>query len=230
VLLPIRRTDAGYSILRPHEARAQGYLDLASWLDKVRGEWQERRGDKAEKVSALRWLDYRRKLTGQDPRPRYRVLYPKSATYMCAAVVSERPITFEFGEQQVRAQGLVADHVTYYLALDDRQEAFYVAGILNAPVVDRLLKPMQARGQWGARDIHKKVLELPIPKFDPASAEQLQVAQLGEKCTQTVRGWIGSGGPGRTTSIGRLRTMVREMLNEELKEIDELVEPMLRGD
>lgn len=37
-----------------------------------------------------------------------------------------------------------------------------------------------------------------------------------------------AGGPGKVHSIGKLRSMVREMLAEELGQIDELVEPMLR--
>jgi SAM-dependent methyltransferase len=230
VLLPIEPTDAGYSIVRPHQARAQGCLDLATWLDKVKEEWQERRGDKAEKVSALGWLDYRRKLTDQNPRATYRVLYPTSATYMCATIVAEHSIVFELGQQQVRARGFVADYVTYWLQTPVREEAYYLVAVLNAPVVDRLLKPMQARGQWGPRHICKKVLELPIPEFDAARPEHFHVVQLGEACTLKVQGWLDSGGPGKVTSIGRLRTMVRDMLKEELKEVDELVEPMLRGD
>ena len=39
-----------------------------------------------------------------------------------------------------------------------------------------------------------------------------------------ARGWAR---PGQVRSIGKLRSMVREMLAEELGEIDELVEPLL---
>ena len=37
------------------------------------------------------------------------------------------------------------------------------------------------------------------------------------------------GGPGKVRSIGKLRSMVREMLAEELAEIDECVEPLLHA-
>lgn len=47
---------------------------------------------------------------------------------------------------------------------------------------------------------------------------------------QKAQAWLDSDGPGKVRSIGRLRAMVREMLSQELREIDELVEPMLRGD
>ena len=41
--------------------------------------------------------------------------------------------------------------------------------------------------------------------------------------------WLASGGPGDVRSTGKLCSMVREMLAEELGQIDELVEPMLRA-
>jgi hypothetical protein len=41
-----------------------------------------------------------------------------------------------------------------------------------------------------------------------------------------ARGWAR---PGRVRSTGRLRSMVREMLAEELGEIDEWVEPLLHA-
>ena len=102
-----------------------------------------------------------------------------------------------------------------------------MAAVLNAPVIDQKLKPMQARGQWGPRHIHKKVLELPIPQFDSSREEHLKLAELGKACTQKVADWLEAGGPGKIRSIGKLRSMVREMLAGELEEIDELVRGML---
>ena len=47
--------------------------------------------------------------------------------------------------------------------------------------------------------------------------------------TQTkVSTWLEAGGPGKVSSIGKLRSTVWEMLAEELGQIDEMVEPMLR--
>jgi len=44
-----------------------------------------------------------------------------------------------------------------------------------------------------------------------------------------VAAWLEAGGPGKVRSIGKLRSMVRQILAEELGQIDELVEPMLRA-
>ena len=82
---------------------------------------------------------------------------------------------------------------------------------------------MQARGLWGARTIHKKVLELPIPKFDSENEIHIKLVALAEDCAVKVEKWKVAGGPGKIKSIGRLRGIVRDMLKKELSKIDELV-------
>jgi hypothetical protein len=156
------------------------------------------------------------------------VLYPTSATYLCACVMEKEIVEFEISGQRLKARGIVANERTYHFETDDEAEVHYLVAVLNAPFVDQLLKPMQSRGQWGPRDIHKKVLELPIPQFDPSKEAHLKLAELGRGCTQKVAKWLEAGGPGKVRSIGKLRSMVREMLAEELGEIDRCVEPLLR--
>jgi SAM-dependent methyltransferase len=227
VVLPIEPKEMGYTLLTAEEAWKKGYLHLARWLEAAQGEWERRRGEKAERMNVLEWLDYRHKLTAQNPQARYRVLYPTSATYMCACVVENRSIEFEIGGQSLEARGIIVSEVTYHFETDNEAEAHYLAAVLNAPVIDQKLKPMQARGQWGPRHIHKKVLELPIPQFDPQDAVHRRLAELGKECSEKVAAWLEAGGPGKIRNIGRLRSMVREMLAGELGEIDGLVREMI---
>ena len=78
------------------------------------------------------------------------------------------------------------------------------------------------------REYHrKKVFELPIPRFDPAQEAHRALAALGRECARQVSDWIESGGPGDVRSIGKLRSVVRELLGEELAKIDRLVELLL---
>jgi hypothetical protein len=74
-----------------------------------------------------------------------------------------------------------------------------------------------------------KVFELPALRFDPSEEAHRELAAVGRTCTQKVADWIESGGPGDVRSIGKLRSMVRDMLAEELGEIDEWVEPLLHA-
>lgn len=227
VVLPIAPEGDHYKLIDANEARKQGFLNLARWLEKAEAEWTKRRGAKAERITALDWLDYRRKLTSQHPQAMYRVLYPMSATYLCAAVEGHGAINLSIEGQNIRVTGFLVDYKLFEFETSSEGEAFYLASFLNAPLVDTLIKPMQSRGLWGPRDICKKVLELPIPKFNAANPTHQRLAELGEECSAKVESWLASGGAGKINSIGKLRGMVREMLKDELQEIDKLVKKIL---
>lgn len=227
VVLPIEPEGDHYKLIDADKARQRGFLHLARWLEKAEKEWSERRGAKAGQITCLGWLDYRRKLTAQNPQARYRVIYNTSGTFLTAAVVASEPIKFEINGQEIKAQGFLADYVTYYLETSALTEAFYLSAILNAPEINTLIKPMQARGLWGPRHICKKVLELPLPQFDAKNPAHRRLAEVGKECSEQVAQWIASGGAGKIKSIGKLRSLVRRMLHHELAEIDALVKETL---
>lgn len=226
VILPLIEDAHGYKLLSAQQAREKGFLRLAEWLERVQEFWEKRRKEKAEKGDVLAWLNYRNKLTDQNPEAKYVVLYPKSATFLCAATLRLRPHTQKVGAQEVVLRRFMADHVTYFLETTERREAEYLAAVLNAPVIDALVKPMQARGLWGPRDIHKKVLELPIPEFNKENRKHLRLVEIAELCGKNVQAMLPSlrelGG------IGRARSAVRQALKEELNEIDSLVKEILK--
>ena len=227
VVLPIEPSTSGYRLINSDEARKRGFLNLAEWLEKVEEEWERHREIKAKDINAIQWLDYRKKLTSQSPKTKYWVLYNTSGATLCACVLENKPIKFEINKQEVVAGQFVVDHMCYYLQTSLKLEAYYLNAILNTAYIDQLIKPMQTRGQFGPRHIHKKVLEFPIPKFDPSDPRHLKLAELGEECSKKVNNWLESGGPGKIKSIGKLRTMVRKMLDRELKEIDAIVQKIL---
>ncbi|MGH7800697.1 MAG: Eco57I restriction-modification methylase domain-containing protein [Thermodesulfobacteriota bacterium] len=227
VILPTEPKEDHYELFDSTKARKNGFLHLARWLEKAESEWTKRRSAKAERITALGWLDYRRKLTAQNPQAKYRVIYNTSGTYLTAAVVENEPIVFEVNGQRLTAHGFLADYKTYYYTPTNSHEASYLAAVLNAPVIDKLIKPMQSRGLWGPRDICKKVLELPIPQFEAKNTIHRELAELGKYYTAKVGRWLAGGGVGNIKSIGRLRGIVREMLRDELKEIDALVKEIL---
>ncbi len=227
VVLPIEPQGHRYKLVRATDARERGFLHLARWVERAESEWVRRRAAKSEGMSTYDRLDRVHGLTRQGPDTLYRVLYGRSGTFLTAAVVETEPLCAEFGGQAVAARGLLVDNATYGLELSAKAESHYVAAMLNAPVVDSMIKPMQSRGQWGPRDIHKKVLELPIPKFDPGDPAHQRLSELGKTCSAKVTAWVNGGGPGKVQSIGRLRGMVRQMLKPELEEIDALVRGLL---
>jgi SAM-dependent methyltransferase len=224
VVLPLLPSGKHFKILGADEARDQGFLNLANWLEEAQLEWQERRGEKAERMNVQEWVDYRGKLSSQE-RAQYKVLYPTSATYLCACVVENKPVSFEVEEQTVKAQEFVVDYVTYFYDTDDKEEACYLAAVLNSPTVDERLKPMQSRGLWGPRHICKKVLEIPIPQYNASDENHQALSQLGEQCTQKVDQLLPQLTKSR--SIGHTRRLVKAELKKELEQVDALVRQIL---
>ena len=98
VVLPIELEGDHYRLISSSEAHQRGFLHLARWLERAELEWTKRRSAKAERMTSLGWLDYRGKLTRQNPQADYRVIYNTSGTFLTAAVVEDEPIEFEIDE------------------------------------------------------------------------------------------------------------------------------------
>lgn len=227
VVLPLVQEDGGYSIIKEEEASKKGFIHLSKWLHKAQKIWEEKRGEKAEKMDIYQRLDRVRGLTGQKPPTKYKVLYPTSATYLCGCVVEKKAITIEIEGQEFELQGFIAESTEYCFETNKKAEAYYLCSILNSPTVDALLKPMQARGLFGPRHIHKKVWELPIPEFDPSNEDHMMLARLGEECTNKISKLLLKGFT--TKSIGNLRRTIRSELENEIKQIDGIVKRIVKA-
>ncbi|MGQ9546507.1 MAG: N-6 DNA methylase [Dehalococcoidia bacterium] len=225
VVLPLLPSGKHFKILRADEARSQGFLNLANWLEKAQEEWQQRRGEKAEKMDIYQRLDRYKGITRQNRLAKYKVLYPTSATYLCACLVEDKPISIEGDGQRIEIQGFVADYESYYYDTNDRQEAYYLVAILNSPTLDELLKPMQSRGLWGPRHICKKVLEIPTPQYNPSDENHQALSRLGEQCTRKVEQLLPQLAKSR--SIGHTRRLIKAQLREELEQIDNIMKQIL---
>ncbi len=234
VVLPVVQERDGLSIIKEKEANKKGFINLSKWLHKAQKTWEEKRGDKAEGMDIYERLDRIRGITGQKAFAKYKVLYPMSATYLCSCVVEKEAIKIEIDSQTFDLQSFVADYKTYYLETNKKDEAYFLCSILNAPTVDKIIKPMQTRGLFGPRDICKKVLELPIPEFDPSNEDHIELARLGEECTKTVSKLLSKGTSAKTSaelvsaSIGNLRKMIKAEMKDEIKEIDGIVKRILK--
>ena len=230
VVLPIKPERDKYKLIYQAEAHQDGFLDLEHWLANAESLWIQKRGSKAEKMTIYTRLDYMRGLTRQNPRADYRVVYCKSGTYLTAAVLGNSKLQVKTDCELINTRPFVVDSLTYSFETNNRKEAFYLAAVLNAPVIDELVKPAQSRGLWGPRDFHKKVLDFPILEFDKTDSNHMRLYELGEECTVRVNQWILSGAQGNITSIGHLRSKIRNLLKVELEEIDTIVKELLLAD
>ena len=91
------------------------------------------------------------------------------------------------------------------------------------------------RGIKSARDIEKKVWELPIPKFESAVQTHTSLSDLGKECTEEATeilkekiSHIEMVDILQTATVGNLRKSIKDSLSHKLKEIDEIVLSLVR--
>ena len=230
VVLPIKESGDNFTMITAEQARRNDYQHLAIWLEWVEKEWKKRRKEKAGKMTIYQRLDHVRGLTQQSHESKYKVVYPMSATNLCSAVVENKKIVKRVFGQRLELKGFIADYKLFFYETENEHEAHYLAAILNSPTIDELIKPMQSRGLWGPRDICMKVWELPIPAYNESKSSHRELAELGMHCTEKVKKILPDLDTKDITpgKIGRLRNEVRKRLAVELREIDGLVQKILR--
>lgn len=226
VVLPIEPSLGLFHIVRVEEAQQRGFMGLRNWLLQAEKVWKNKRGEKADKVDLYAWLNYQNKLTKQSSKAKYRILYNKDGTYLVACVVDNTTSALKIDSVSIQVQGICADDTTLHFDVDDRDEAMFLAAVLNAPTIDALIKPMQARGQWGERHIQKKVLELPLPKFNPKNKKHLELAALAKQAqVKAEKAMVNL--ESKYSSIGKIRQLIKVEIEEEILRIDKIVRDLI---
>lgn len=223
-LLPIYKEKERFQMIDERKLEETPFIGIKKWIMKVEEIWKKYRTDKAERYSAIEWLNYRNKIINQNPNARFKVLYLTSGTYLASCLVDlqKEELKERIDGIEISLNGYVADTKTYYYETEDEGEAYYLVGILNSPVVDDLIKGMQSRGLFGPRDIHKKVLELPIPKFNSKNPIHQELSELAKRCKAKADALLPSLIE-RYTSIGYIRKKIKEVLKDELERTSELI-------
>lgn len=227
-VLPVEVASGKYRVITKAEASKRHFDGLYDWLAIVEDLWRKRRGEKSSRVTVYDWLDWQGKLTSQSPGMKYKVLYNVSGTYLVSTVIKNGPIQTVQEGMRLEVNGLIADWKTIWYETNDSQEAYYLCGILNSPLVDELIKPMQSRGAFGARDIVKKPLELPIPHFNAKNSTHIHLAELATQCSKETEKILPAL-VSRYNSVGVIRREVKKALTEELKSVNELATKVLEG-
>ncbi len=225
-VLPIEPSNSGFRIVRSDEAGHRGFSHLKKWMQEAEAVWAHKRREKAQKVDLYEWLDWANKLTKQSSRTKFKVLYNAAGTYLVSCVLDNGPSSVSLDGIDLKVSGIVAEHKVYFYDTDDADEALYLCGFLNAPTIDKLIKPMQSKGLWGERDIEKKVLELPIPRFNPSHPFHLGLVNLARESQRRIRVKLPELSKG-LTGMGRIRQLVKGELEPEIEQIDSLVKRIL---
>lgn len=220
IVLPARPDGDGYSMLDVHQAHAGGNRGLEEWLQQGESVW-ERVDTRIETIYEN--INYRNKINRQNPRRRFKVLYPEVGTNLSGCVVD----THTFGEEtDLDIQGFIASSKTFFYESDDEDEAYYLSSILNSSRLNEDIKNLQSRGDFGERDIHKLPWEFAVPLYDASNSDHQRLSEMGRECEQKAAVALEEAEE-QYKATWKIREVVREALEEELEEIDEIVERLL---
>lgn len=101
----------------------------------------------------------------------------------------------------------VARDKTYWASFESAPEAFYLAGMINSEYAAGEIRAWMTRGLFGERDIHKRILDVPWPVYDPDNGTHARVAELAEALTEQATEIVSRG---ISVSSRRTRTWVQD--------------------
>ena len=171
-LLPLKRGD--FAI--PTDDNGPGGVRLGGLERRMRERWQtvstlwEENKSPVNRLNLLGQLDYLHKLSSQlewqeaSDDTQVRVVYSKSGE-PTAAILQDNMALVE--------------NVLFWIPCRNTDEANYLLAIINSDALTEAVTPLMTKGLFGARDLHKRLWTLPIPKFDPEEELHTTIADAG---------------------------------------------------
>ncbi len=195
-----------------------GYREFGKWMQQVEKLWAEKRGEKATK----------RLLTNGSTIKANSLpnTFLTDISYSTTTPARTLPQLILTGNANAP---FVVDVKLYGATFSTLEEADYVAAILNSDVVNVAIKPFQSTGLLGERDIHKKLLELPIPTFDHEKKSHVIISELGAEARGEAAAIAASETFPAASTIARQRAFMRTALKDKMREINKLVINLLKG-
>ena len=154
--------------------RRHGLVETAAWLEWASDLWAStRKGDDTAELHER--LDHLGHLSAQGHMRRYVVVY---------IAAGNRPIACTLDTESLD-RPFVARDGTYWASFVTRAEADFVCGFLNSRfAADRIIDWMNL-GLFGPRHIHKRVLDVPFPRFDASDAEHQELAEASRRLRES---------------------------------------------
>ncbi len=215
----IELNEKGNKAIKLHNAnelRKEGYLDAARWFNNTENVWQIQKTAKSKDMEANDRINFQRGLSEQSLNYKFLILYNASAKDANATIVKREDYDVEF----------LVESVAYVFYTNEIEEAYYLTAILNSTAPNEMMKDFQAKGLFGARHVHKKILDIYYPKFDGNNKTHQQLAALSQTAHTKASAYIVANPPQQELSaihLGRLRVAIKKHLVDEMKAIDGLV-------
>ncbi|MCK4239636.1 MAG: hypothetical protein KAX33_10965, partial [Candidatus Lokiarchaeota archaeon] len=103
----------------------------------------------------------------------------------------------------------------YYFSTNNKEEAYYLTSILNAPILSENIKIVKS-----SRHIHKRPFDFPIPKFDPNNSNHQKLSKIGMKAEKKVNVIVQ-----KDEKISVIK--VKEKISNILDEINKIVQKII---
>ena len=218
VVLPIGTDQHGRNQIRLYNnnyLKEEGYLDTASWFKKIEKLWNKNKTEKNRNISSIDYLNWQKKLTGQDLSKRYLIIYTASGKDANATIIDREKLDLTF----------IVESKTYWYGTNNEDEAYYLTSFLNANYPNSIIKTFQTLGLFGPRDIHKRILEIPFSFYKPKDPDHQRLAELGKDCEIKVSKYLSSIDD--DYNVGTLRLQIRKILSNELIKIDKVLKRII---
>lgn len=207
-LLPLKQGEYAFAA---SDADAGG-VDPGSLEQRMRQRWQtisqwwSDNRTKNSPPTLLGRLDYEKELSSQlnwqfspDDRP-LRVVYSTSGEPTAALLPDDAALV---------------DERLYWIPCKDADEANYLLAIINSDALYERVRPLMSKGQYGARDLHKKLWYLPIPAFDARQKLHMVIAKTGERAAAGAAAKLAEVRAQRGDAVGV--TIIRRELRQWLR-------------
>ena len=216
VILPIRKSSQNTIDLYTSDMmQNDGDLDSARWFELAENMWNKHRSNKSLNIYTR--LNYQKLLTDQDLNMRYVVLYTSSAKDVSAAIF----------DRNLYELDLIIESKNYCFFTNNKNEAYYLLSFLNSNYANKMIKDFQTKGDFGHRDIHKRILKVPLNEFDNSNKNHLQIVKLAKDCeliskevTKLDTKVNSSLSP---LVLGKLRLKIRNKIETNLIRIDKIL-------
>ena len=179
VLLPVKRGE--YEI--PTESEGPGGIRLGGLERSMRARWQtitrlwEENKAAANELSLVGRLDYHGEFSSQ-------------LTWQCDNTAKPVRVIYTSSGQPTAAilddDAAFVENVLFWIPCTDMHEANYLLAVINSDALYQAVQPMMAKGQFGARHLHKHLWKLPIPEFDRDNLLHATLAKAGQRVAAGV--------------------------------------------
>ncbi|MBD3194388.1 MAG: N-6 DNA methylase [Candidatus Lokiarchaeota archaeon] len=164
VFLPINKEDYNFDI---EDLKSdQLAFDFYSSMNEI---YKERKKGTSEIKTLFDNLNYWNKLTKQVNVGSFLVVYNASGSNLKSAVID------------VSEKKIIVGSENYYFSTELENEAYYLAAILNTPILTKYIKLIKS-----SRHIHKRPFSFPIPKYDEMNKVHYKLAMKGKILTSLV--------------------------------------------